>query len=984
MFRVHGIIASHLSMPWVLTLSMVTVVALVILVVTLVDIRREHSLARDGLAQQGAALAQTLDDVLADAVYFSDVDRIDDIVTTIAEGRTDLSHIRIYRPDGSLLADSAQSDHDVLAQAADQIPTTEFGSEPSLVFTGYNLAVKSVITAGPQVIGLVHAEFNAGPFQAEINRIILEHTLQGLILTALAMVLSFALARYATRPLRTLASAASDMGGGNLDMPVPVQGPKEIRELGVSLERMRAELGDLYSNLEDQVARRTEELTKTAQGLENEIVERQLAQENLSQRNQELEALINVSAVMVHESTFRDKCDAIMESLVRIVPADLATLRVLDSTGESLELEAAAGEHRLNRPMALPLRQGLTALALSSQEALVVNEYDLHPSADPGAVAQGFKSGVFLPIKDGRDKTLGVIDVVSLHRDHFTPQRVKLLTAIVDGLGSLLNTDNLSHELQASVEELALVDEVSRIITSTLDIGLAYPQFSSQMDKLMDFDCMNINVVDRESGTLIIKCHVGPNPPGTHAGVTRDLVGTQTESVVLCGQTIIRDDISQDRRFTTDENYLSIDLKSVIMTPLASNGQVVGTLALRSKKAGAYGSREKAILERVAGQIAPAVENSLLFDQVRQLAQALEGIGDAVIFSDLKGNIRFTNHAFEDIFGYTAEDVLGCPVNEIIPGVKPSLDTGWGNAEAPILGAWRGESTQFRKDGEEFHVNLTVTEVKAVAGNAIGVIVVAQDVTPRIVAEEERMELEMRALAQSKLATLGEVATGVAHEINQPLTYINTMIQAFQEDLSLNDLDHEQMSRRLSESRRQVDRITNIVEHLRIFGRTDNSEMEPLNLEKVLDNTMLLLKERIMARNIDLSLRVDAGLPLVTGNASQLEQVFINLFQNSLDALAERHDDAQIRVTLSPVNDGTTADMMFFDNGVGIAPDVLPKIYDPFFTTKGVGQGTGLGLSIAYGIVRDHRGTITCESTQGEGTTVTIRLPSEGVPHVNP
>ncbi|PKB63229.1 MAG: hypothetical protein BZY67_01125 [SAR202 cluster bacterium Io17-Chloro-G1] len=968
-------------MPWVLTLSMVMVVALVILVVTLVDIRRERSLAKDGLAQQGAVLAFTLDEILADAINFSDLDRIDDIVTAIADGRDDLNHIRVYRPDGSLLADSAQPDDVVQAQIADRIPVTGFGTERDMVFDGDNLEVRSTITAGPRVIGLVLFEFNAGPLQAEIKRIILERTLEGLTLTVLAVVLSFALARYATRPLRTLAVAASGMGGGDLDVAVPAQGPKEIWQLGSSLEGMRVELRDHYYNLEDQVARRTEELTRTAQGLENEIVERKLAQENLRQRNQELEALISLSAVVVHQSTMQDKCDAIMENLVQIVPADLATLRVLGPTGESLELEAAAGEHKLDRPMALPLRQGLTALALSNQEPLVVNEYDLHPWADPAAVAQGFKSGAFLPIKNGGNKILGVIDVVSLNRDHFTPQRVKLLTAMVDGLGALLNTDSLSHELRASVEELALVDEVSRSITSTLEIGPAYEQFSVEMKKIMDYDCMSINVVSLDDGTLVNKYHVGPEPMGYDVGAVNPLKGTHSEYVSQKGSTLIREDISVGPRFLNDDNHLAMGLHSVIMSPLTSNGRVLGTIALRSEKTGAYGERQLVILERVAGQIAPAVENSLLFDQVRQLAQALEGIGDAVIFSDLEGNIKFINHAFEDIFGYSAEEVLGLPVSEILPALKSPWELGLGRAEPPGIEAWRGERTLFRKNGEEFHVSLTVTPVRAVADKPIGVIVVAQDVTPRIAAEEDRMVLEVRALTQSKLATLGEVATGVAHEINQPLTYINTMIQAFQEDLALNDLDRDRMINRLSESGRQVERITKIVDHLRIFGRSDKSEMESLNLEHVLDNTMLLLKERVMAKNVGLSLRVDGGLPQVMGNASELEQVFINLLQNSLDAVAERQDAPQISVTLSPANGGDTAEAIFFDNGMGIAPDILARIYEPFFTTKDVGQGTGLGLAISYGIVRDHHGTITCESEPGEGTTVTIRLPGEGERH---
>ena len=973
----------HWSMAWVFTAGMAAVIVLMMTLITLVDIRRERSISRENLEQRGLSLAGTLGDVLVDPLYFIDVDLVDDLVTTVVESQPDLEYIQVFRPDGSVLVDTRQSDYPSGELPKGLAETLAAGGQPQLRYMDHDLVVSAALMAGEQAVGIVHFAFSTGSLRDEINVIMFEHIWQGLVLVGVSVALSFLVARYATRPLRTLSSAASDMGGGNLDLPVPAKGPKEVRQLGVSLEWMRGELRGLYSNLEDQVDQRTEELTRTTRGLENEIIERKLAEEDLWQRNQELETLINVADIMARENTFQNKCDAIMEKLVQVVSADLATLRVLDSTGESLELEAAAGEHRFDRPAALPLSQGLTALALSKQELLVVNEYDLHPRADPHAVAQGFKSGVFLPIMNGGDKILGVIDVVSTERDHFTPQRVKLLTAIVDGLGALLNSASLSQELQANVEELALVDEVSRIITSTLDIDYVYEQFAAEVKKLVAFDRIAVHIIDQDAGTSELKYVSGVSTPKTRAGAIRRLENTRARDLIATGKTIVVRDLRTAPAFELDQEYIGVGLISSMVVPLVSNALVVGGLTLRSRHVGAYGPNEQSIVERLANQIAPAVENSLLFDQVQQTAQALEAIGDAVIFSDLEGHIRFTNHAFEDMFGYAANEVLGHPVGEIIHGVKSSWDLGLESVQTPVVEAWRGETIQSRKNGEEFHVNLTVTPVKGAAGNAIGVIVVAQDISPRIVAEEERMAMELRALAQSKLATLGEVATGVAHEINQPLTYINTMIQAFQEDLALNDLDQERMAHRLSESRRQVDRITNIVEHLRIFGRSDNSEMEPLNLEEILDNTMLLLKERLMARNIDLSLRVDPGLPRVIGNASQLEQVFINLLQNSLDALAERRGDAQISVTLSPANGGAAADVVFYDNGVGISPDILPKIYDPFFTTKGVGQGTGLGLAIAYGIVRDHHGSITCESEPGQGTTVTITLPGEGVHDVN-
>jgi C4-dicarboxylate-specific signal transduction histidine kinase len=259
----------------------------------------------------------------------------------------------------------------------------------------------------------------------------------------------------------------------------------------------------------------------------------------------------------------------------------------------------------------------------------------------------------------------------------------------------------------------------------------------------------------------------------------------------------------------------------------------------------------------------------------------------------------------------------------------------------------------------------------------VGHLILLQDSTDRQRAEAERRTLEIKALAQSKLATLGEVATGVAHEINQPLTYINTTIQALQEDLRLNDLRQESAHKRLTESLRQVKRITDIVQHLRTFGRADDVDMKAVQLRDVLNDTMLLLGEHLRHRNIEVERRVDEGLPMVEGNASQLEQVLINLFQNSAYALGDNPNAPKISVDMAAYNDSTVR-IVFSDNGTGIAPVHMDRIFEPFFTTRAVGEGTGLGLSIVYGIIQDHRGTISCESEHAKGTTFTITLPTDG------
>ena len=288
-----------------------------------------------------------------------------------------------------------------------------------------------------------------------------------------------------------------------------------------------------------------------------------------------------------------------------------------------------------------------------------------------------------------------------------------------------------------------------------------------------------------------------------------------------------------------------------------------------------------------------------------------------------------------------------------------------------LSGRWDGEAELKRKDGDRIQTLESAAPMLDDDGAVVGYVSTNTDIS-------ERKQAEAAVRQSSRLASLGQVAAGVAHEINQPLTYISTMTQATMEDFELDDVDKGRVLHRLTESRKYIKRINEIIGHLRTFGRGDEGEMSPVDLTTVLDNTLLLLGERLRQGNIALERHSEGGLPLVRANANQLEQVFVNLFQNASGALAGRREDRRITVAMASLPDSDQVQVKVSDNGVGIPPEDVEKVFEPFFSTKGVGEGTGLGLAIVYGIVQAHGGTITCESTLKKGTTFTITLPAEG------
>ena len=239
--------------------------------------------------------------------------------------------------------------------------------------------------------------------------------------------------------------------------------------------------------------------------------------------------------------------------------------------------------------------------------------------------------------------------------------------------------------------------------------------------------------------------------------------------------------------------------------------------------------------------------------------------------------------------------------------------------------------------------------------------------------ETERREAEVKMLAQAKLASLGEITTGIAHEINQPLTYIQIILQAAGRDIERGDLDLSELAVEIPEATRQIHRITRIISHLRTFGRADSGEMTDLALPSILNNTLILYREKIRLHGIYLETTSPPAFPLIHGNATQLEQVFINLIQNAIDAI-EGVPKPTISVRFT--HTGEKVVVTFTDNGCGFDERIAAKVFEPFFTTKPIGKGTGLGLSIVYGIITDHNGTIECQSRPGHGCKFIITLPA--------
>ena len=243
--------------------------------------------------------------------------------------------------------------------------------------------------------------------------------------------------------------------------------------------------------------------------------------------------------------------------------------------------------------------------------------------------------------------------------------------------------------------------------------------------------------------------------------------------------------------------------------------------------------------------------------------------------------------------------------------------------------------------------------------------------------EMERREHELRdkqeQLVQAgKLATLGELTTGVAHELNNPLNNIGLYVGNVIDRIRLGEDDTEPLVADLEKAMEQVLKATEIISHLRTFGRAARVSIEQVDVDDVIERSLLLVHEQLRLRGIEVELELCPDELLVVANPIQLEQVFINLLTNARDALTDS-DRRTIRIFSS--RDEERIRIEFSDTGPGIPPELQQRIFDPFFTTKEVGAGTGLGLSITYSILKEYGGEISVESRPGKGATFLVELP---------
>lgn len=279
---------------------------------------------------------------------------------------------------------------------------------------------------------------------------------------------------------------------------------------------------------------------------------------------------------------------------------------------------------------------------------------------------------------------------------------------------------------------------------------------------------------------------------------------------------------------------------------------------------------------------------------------------------------------------------------------------------------------QTNKAGQTIFVNIRISPSEYQGRDVL--LVTTSDITKRLMTEQQLIQA-------SKMTTLGEMATGVAHELNQPLSVIKTASSFLSKKVKKNEVIKDEILRTLTEEiESHVDRASKIINHMREFGRKSEVSKERVQVNETLDRAHEIFSQQLKLREIEVIRDYEENLPHIMADSNRLEQVFINLLINARDAIEEKlnaagHPNGEKKIFLKTSRQGKMIKVEVRDTGKGIPKPLLDKIFEPFFTTKKVGKGTGLGLSISYGIVQNYDGTIKVETEEGKGSNFVIMFP---------
>lgn len=506
-------------------------------------------------------------------------------------------------------------------------------------------------------------------------------------------------------------------------------------------------------------------------------------------------------------------------------------------------------------------------------------------------------------------------------------------------------------------QELQTLNTIAELTTQATGLAQMLPSALHETLELVPAMGAGIFLFEEEQTRLVLRHQVNADclptdielPGGGRGDIAEQQPANLEESVILASQGRLSRFILENQR-------------GLLNIPLGCRGVILGVMTLTGMDMQNLSSEQEELLISIGRQIGIALEslNNLhkLIQSKELLQSVFDGITDHVVLLDSVFQIKMVNKAYLRRYGTSLESVLGAQCHELQQGSHTSCRQ-CGLRE--VMRTRQPLSTETScASGEIFLVNFY--PIFDDQGEVESVIRYAREIT-------DQKRVEQKIQHTEKLVSMGQLAAGVAHEINNPLGVILCYVDLLKRQLA----DYPQGRKDLAVIEKQTRNCKRIVTDLLQFSRGQDSAKTQSSVNAALQEVTQMLASQFKKNKVALELDLDPDLPALTLDVNRIKQVFVNLLLNALQAT---DGDPGIVIRTRYVEDSRQAEIEIMDNGHGIALDIQNKIFDPFFSTKGTGEGSGLGLSVSYGIVRDHGGEITVHSRPGEGASFIIRLPA--------
>jgi len=523
---------------------------------------------------------------------------------------------------------------------------------------------------------------------------------------------------------------------------------------------------------------------------------------------------------------------------------------------------------------------------------------------------------------------------------------------------AVADRDRLAAELSRRLGELYSLQELTHVLSSSLLFDQVAADVARYATRFLDAGGGAVVLASAEGEAPRVVAAEGSLAPYLNLTVALDQGG------------IVLDAIAHERvelRSASGKAGLqlfgSVDARTAAVAPLKAHGVTDGAVVVVDKTSGSFILEDARLLSTVAAHAAVALANARLFDLVRRGKEQWEGTFDAIAegmaLVDDHATIRRANTAFAALVGRPVTGVVGGHLCHLLFGEHLTLaelmrETAAGGRHAPIV----------RRSEPLGRVLRIVAASVARAVDGASAIVVVEDIS-------EQQMLEAQLIQSEKMAAVGTLVSGVAHELNNPLTSIAGLSEFLLEQPAGTELER----RHLQVINEEAERAGRIVRDLLTFSRKGPAERTLVDLGDVVQRTVQLMAYEMKHRGVSVQTSIAPGLPPVVGDRYQLQQVVLNLLSNAAHALSTLPPDRPRLVELKVSAEGARAMLRVIDTGPGIPPEVKAQMFSPFFTTKAPGEGTGLGLFVSYGIAEAHGGMLSAESVPGEGATLILSLP---------